>query len=102
MVPTGPDVGERLVITGGIVKFQLLLGRPATVTTTGPVAAPEGTVTVMLVALQFVRVPDVPLKVTVLLPCVAPKFAPVIVTILLKFGGLAVDCNVVKSQAGQI
>jgi hypothetical protein len=34
----------------------------------------------MLVALQLVGVPAVPLNVTVLVPWVAPKFAPVIVT----------------------
>jgi hypothetical protein len=34
----------------------------------------------MLVALQLVGVAAVPLKVTVLVPCVAPKFAPAIVT----------------------
>jgi hypothetical protein len=34
----------------------------------------------MLVALQLVGVAAVPLKVTVLVDCVAPKFEPVIVT----------------------
>ena len=34
----------------------------------------------MLVALQLVGVAAVPLNVTVLVPAVAPKFAPVIVT----------------------
>jgi hypothetical protein len=34
----------------------------------------------MLVGLQLVGVPAVPLNVTVLVPCVAPKFVPVIVT----------------------
>ncbi len=34
----------------------------------------------MLVAPQLVGVAAVPLKVTVLVPCVAPKFAPLIVT----------------------
>ncbi len=34
----------------------------------------------MLVADQLVGVAVVPLNVTVLVPCVAPKFAPVIVT----------------------
>jgi hypothetical protein len=34
----------------------------------------------MLVALQLVGVPAVPLNVTVLVPCVVPKFVPVIVT----------------------
>jgi hypothetical protein len=34
----------------------------------------------MLVALQLVGVANVPLNFTVLVPCVAPKFAPAIVT----------------------
>src|SRR2546427_13273410 len=34
----------------------------------------------MLVALQLVGVAAVPLKVTVLVPCVDPKFVPLIVT----------------------
>ena len=34
----------------------------------------------MLVALQLVGVATIPLNVTVLVPCVAPKFVPVIVT----------------------
>ncbi len=34
----------------------------------------------MLVALQLVGVAAVPLNVTVLVPCVDPKFVPVIVT----------------------
>ena len=34
----------------------------------------------MLAALQLVGVASVPLKRTVLVPCVAPKFAPVMVT----------------------
>ena len=34
----------------------------------------------MLVALQLVAVATVPLNVTVLVPCVAPKFVPVTVT----------------------
>jgi hypothetical protein len=62
------------------VKFTPLLATPPTVTTTFPVVAPLGAGTVMLVALQAVGVPAVPLNVTVLVPCVAPKFVPVIVT----------------------
>jgi hypothetical protein len=50
-----------------------------TVTTTFPEVAPEGTVAVILVALQFVTVAVVPLSVTALLPCDEPKFVPVIV-----------------------
>jgi hypothetical protein len=34
----------------------------------------------MLVALQLVAVAAVPLKVTMLVPCVAPKFVPLMVT----------------------
>jgi hypothetical protein len=82
-VPTGPEVGERLVMLGGTVTVNVLplLTRPPTVTTTLPVAAPLGTATVMFVALQLVAVPAlVPLNVTVLVPCVVPKFVPVIVT----------------------
>src|SRR5260221_7393283 len=82
--PASPDVGFRLVMLGAgaaeIVKFTPLLARPPTVTTTFPVVAPVGTGTTMLVALQLVGVAAVPLNLTVLLPCVAPKFAPVIVT----------------------
>jgi len=89
-VPTVPDVGFKLVMLGAdevTVKLTPLLmssAEPpplgALVTTTFPVAAPLGTGTTMLVALQLVGVPTVPLKVTVLAPWVVPKFAPAIVT----------------------
>src|SRR5206468_2669265 len=82
-VPTNPDVGFTLVMLGAgtvTVKLTPLLATPATVTTTLPVAAPLGTGTTMLVALQLVGTAAVPLNVTVLVPCVAPKFAPAIVT----------------------
>jgi len=71
------------VITGRAtvtVKFTPLLATPPTVTTIFPVVAPTGTATVMLVPLQFVGVPAVPLNLTVLVPCVAPKFVPVTFT----------------------
>jgi len=59
-----------------------LLATPPTVTITLPVVAPAGTGTTTLAALQLelVGVAVVPLKVTVLLPGVAPKFEPAIVT----------------------
>jgi hypothetical protein len=88
-VPTVPDVGETLLIQGAVlagggatvtVKVAPLLGCPPTVTTTGPVVAPAGTGTTMLVALQLVGVAAVPLNVTVLVPRVPPKLEPVIVT----------------------
>src|SRR5213082_3065612 len=62
------------------VKLTPLLATPPTVTTTLPVVAPAGTGTTMLVAAQLVGVAAVPLNVTVLVPCVIPKLAPVIVT----------------------
>jgi len=67
-VPVFPEVGERLVIFT-IVKFTPLLG-VNTVTTTLPVVAPLGTLTLMLVSVQFplVTVAIVPLNLTVLLP----------------------------------
>src|SRR6266436_894455 len=83
-VPTGPDVGLIFVILGGgvTVKGRPLLATPPTVTTTlTEPKAIAGTGTSMLVALQFVGAASVPVKVTVLVPCVVPKFRPVIVTI---------------------
>jgi hypothetical protein len=84
VAPTNPDVGFRLVMLGAAVvvtvKFTPLLATPPTVTTTFPVVAPVGTVATMLVVLQFVVVATVPLNLTVLVPCVGPKFAPVMVT----------------------
>jgi uncharacterized protein YjeT (DUF2065 family) len=82
-VPTAPDVTLRLVIVGaGAVTVNVipLLARPSTVTTTLPVVAPLGTSTTILVALQLVGLPGVPLNFTVLFPCVAPKSVPEIVT----------------------
>jgi hypothetical protein len=69
-VPIGPDVGFTLVIdgVGSTVKLAPLLATPLTVTTTLPVVAPPGTVTVRLVALQLVTVAGVPLNFTVLVP----------------------------------
>src|ERR1035437_3580701 len=80
--PTTPAAGVRLVMLGGTVtvKVDPLLTAPPTVTITLPVVAPAGTGTPMPVALQPVGVAAVPLKVTVLAPWLAPKFAPAIVT----------------------
>ena len=81
-VPTPPEVGDRLVMLGAVetVKLTPLLATPPTVTTTLPVVAPVGTGATIEVALQLVGVAAVPLKVTVLVPWVAPKFEPAIVT----------------------
>jgi hypothetical protein len=81
-VPTGPVVGFTVVMLGGTVTVKLtpLLATLFTVTTTLPVVAPAGTGTTMLVADQLVGVAVVPLKVTALAPCVAPKLEPEMVT----------------------
>jgi hypothetical protein len=81
--PTAPVVGERLVMLGAATTVNEipLLFTPLAFTTTLPVAAPVGTVATIEVALQLpIVVAVVPLNFTVLAPCVAPKFAPVIVT----------------------
>jgi hypothetical protein len=81
--PTAPDVGDRLVMLGAAttVNDDPLLATPLTVTTTLPVVAPVGTVATIEVALQLpIVVAVVPLNFTVLVPCVEPKFVPVIVT----------------------
>src|SRR5207244_9986471 len=69
-IPTGPDVGQKLVTLGGVVtvKDAPLLVWPATVTTTLPEAAPLGTGTTILVLFQLVGVADAPLNVTVFVP----------------------------------
>jgi hypothetical protein len=69
-VPTGPLVGDRVVMLGATVTVKLtpLLARLFTVTTTLPVAAPAGTGATMLVADQLVGVAVVPLNFTVLVP----------------------------------
>jgi hypothetical protein len=81
--PINPDVGFRLAMLGagtGTVKLTPLLAVLPTVTTTLPVVAPDGTATTTLVALQVVGVAVVPLNLTVLAACVAPRFTPEMVT----------------------
>jgi len=84
LVPTTPEEGDKLVIVGPFeftAKFSPALERPPTVTTTFPVVAPVGTLATICVADQLIGVAPVPLNVTALLPCVAPKFDPEIVTV---------------------
>lgn len=78
-VPGSPDEGLKLVMLGGTSKNTPLLATPPTVTRTFP-PSPRGTGTTMAVELQLVGVATIPPKVTVLLPCDAPKFVPVMVT----------------------
>ena len=82
-LPIGPEEGVRLVMLGGggvTVKGTALLAMLFTVATTLPVVAPAGTGRTMLVALHEEGVPVVPLNFTVLVPCEAPKFEPLMVT----------------------
>ena len=78
--PIGAEAGLMVVMFAGrTVKLVPELATPPTVTTTLPVVV-VGTTAVMLVALQLVTVAPIPLKVTVLVNCDAPKFVPVMVT----------------------
>jgi hypothetical protein len=81
-VPTGPLLGVKDVTVGGTVTVngKPVLFNPLTVTTMLPVVAPFGTGTTMLAVDHDVGVADTPLNVTALVPFVAPKFAPAIVT----------------------
>jgi len=74
-VPARPDAGDTPVMTGAsvTVKGKPLVTIPLALTTTLPVVAPEGTTTVMDVAVQLFAAACVPLKVTV--PDM-PKFDP--------------------------
>src|SRR5262252_8593293 len=66
--------------SGVTVNAELLAVWPFTETENGPDDAPDGTIATMLVSLQFVTTALVAPNETVLLPCVGPKFVPVIVT----------------------
>lgn len=57
-----------------------MLGPLFTVTTTGPVVVPSGTAAVILPEAQLVGVTGTPLNVRKLVPCVDPKFDPLMVT----------------------
>jgi hypothetical protein len=77
----GPVMLRPVMVSGGpTVKVPELLDTPDTVTTIGPVVAPTGTGATMVMLLQLVGVADMPLNVTVLPACVAPKFVPYSVT----------------------
>src|SRR5438552_9237850 len=52
----------------------------ATTTESGPVTAPDGTVTVMDVSFHRLTVISASLKRTLLFPCVAPKLEPEMMT----------------------
>lgn len=80
--PSGAELGDKLLMLGAgrTVNPDPLLFTPSAFTITFPVVAAEGTVVAMLVELQLVIAAIAPLKLTVPLPWVVPKFVPVIVT----------------------
>jgi hypothetical protein len=81
LVPTGPLVGVKLVIVGGLMTVKLLAllaVPPDVVTLSGPVVAPAGTVAWIAVAEVTVKVAAVPLNATDVVPV---KFVPPIVTV---------------------
>src|SRR2546422_202810 len=81
LVPTGPLVGVKLVIVGGLAVTVKLLALvavpPGVVTLSGPVVAPLGTVAAIEVEEVTVKLALVPLNRTAVAPV---KFVPVIVT----------------------
>ena len=101
LVPTGPLLGVKLEIVGGLmtVKLAALLAVPSEVVTLiGPLVAPAGTVAVIAVAEPTVKLALVPLNSTALAPV---KLVPLIVTLaptgplpgvkLVMVGGLALE-----------
>ena len=82
LVPTAPEAGVKLASLGPpvTVKLAALVAVPATLlTVTGPLAAPQGTMAVIFVALHTVKDAGVPAKQTALAPA---KPLPVRVTLV--------------------
>jgi hypothetical protein len=105
-VPATPIVGEKPVMLGGCgavtVNDAALVAEPAgLVTAIGPVVAPVGTVTTMLVVVDDVIVAAVPLNVTVFCAGVALKLVPVIVTAVPIGPDVGVKPEMVTGAAGR-
>jgi hypothetical protein len=82
----------------GTVNGTPLLAMLPTVTTTLPVVAPAGTVADMLLALHEEVDAVTPLNFTVLVPLVAPKFAPAMVTVVPGKPEFGVSCVIVERR----
>jgi hypothetical protein len=82
-VVVGPLVGDIPVMDSASMRVNVteLLASPPTVTTTGPVVVPEGTVNVMAVLLHALVVTVTPLTWSVLEPWLVPKLVPFTVTV---------------------
>ena len=69
LLPTLPEVGEKLSIDGATVKVVVLLVVAAgVVTDTVPVLAPDGTTAVIWIAESTWKLADTPLNATVVAP----------------------------------
>src|SRR5437016_7677977 len=82
LVPTGPLVGVKLAIVGGLTtvnELALVAVPPRVVTLSGPVVAPAGTVARIAVSEVTVKVALTPLNDTDVAP---EKFVPLIVTLV--------------------
>src|SRR5206468_562465 len=82
LVPTGPLVGEKLVIVGALTtvnELELVAVPPGAVTLRGPEVAPAGTVAWIAVAEVTVKLALVPLNATAVAPV---KLVPLIVTLV--------------------
>src|SRR5215813_5910740 len=92
---------------GRTLNTTALLATPPAVIIKGPLAAPKGTETWILVSDQLDTAAAIPLNVTVLELCVAPKREPFIVTVvptapeagarLVMFGGRGCGTTTVES-----
>jgi hypothetical protein len=102
LAPTGPLLGVKLEIVGGLITVKLLalLAVPAEVMTLiGPLVAPAGTVAVIVLAEFTVKLALVPLNRTAVAPV---KLVPLIVT-LVPTGPLAgVKLAIVGGFAGVV
>lgn len=80
--PMGPLLGAKVLMVGGEITVNGIpaLVAPATVTETLPVLAPAGSTAVILFAFHEVILATIPLNATVPVPCVAPKWEPLITT----------------------
>lgn len=82
-VPTAPELGEAVEMSGGFPTWKKLVAdKPPTVTLTSarPVGAVLGTEMMILVLVQVLAVDaDVEPNATVLVPCDEPKFVPLMV-----------------------
>jgi hypothetical protein len=81
-VPATPELGVNADITGPTLKTTPLLLEPPVTMVTGPVDTFGGAGTMIDVSLHEEGVAGTPLNTTRLLPCVAPKLTPVIVTVV--------------------